>query len=145
MGTKEKINLPMAESSSQPDTGPGIGPDMSNMKWFDFLLDLSEKGGLKNAAINGPSLRDEQCKGRTAEGTIFHIWRTSTFFILDMDKKDDHLVSAIVKVFGRQPTRYDADPKTEHYVAEWEWKEDPSTNTSAVNSAPNGSGQDNQK
>jgi hypothetical protein len=111
---KEKISALMPESDSTPE------PNMDNTKWFDFIKDLDEKGGLKGTGINSCSARDDYCKGRTAEGTIFHVWRAETFFMLDMDKKEDALVEAISKTLGRQPTRYSADPKTEHYVAEWE-------------------------
>lgn len=111
MEPKEKI------SAAMPEWNPT--PDMSNTKWFDFIKDLGEKGGLEGAGINSCSARDDYCKGRTAEGTIFHVWRTSAFFILDMEKKEDGLVVAVSKVLGRQPTRYGADLKTNHYVAEW--------------------------
>ncbi len=112
MEPKEKISALMSESDSTPD--------MSNMKWFNFIKDLGEKGGLEDAGINSCSVRDDYCKGRTAEGTIFHVWRADAFFMLDMDKKTDSLVEAVSKILGRQPTRYGADPKTKHYVAEWE-------------------------
>jgi hypothetical protein len=112
--SKEDFDFPEfpEPAEAEPDT-----------KWFSFFRKLSEKGGVECAlegGLKGAARDAGLCKGRTAEGVIFHIWETDTFLSLKTEREDDRIVEAVSKVLGHEPSVPLHPDGKDGYVAEWE-------------------------